>query len=218
MRFTNWFFECKSRLGVIHDWFLLCSLSFRANPHGYTKFCLIDKVRRLTNSRTLVETGTFLGVTTERGSKVFESVVTIELCPDLAARAKERLKKLKNVRVVEGCAVLVLRQVLSDPAVTDALVFLDGHFSGPGTARGDEPEPAVQEFKILNEFKDKINAVIVDDFRTFGRKDFPAKSMLLEAAERFAGEAFEIRVFYDQLILCRVPTTAGRITDSKSDR
>lgn len=41
----------------------------------------------------------------------------------------------------------------------------------------------MEELRVVEKFKDKVNAVIIDDFRTFGvESDFPKKSDLLKRA------------------------------------
>ena len=87
--------------------------------------------------------------------------------------------------------------------VSKALIFLDGHFSGGTTGQGALPEPAIDELKILAESKNKIEAIIIDDFRCFGQEPgFPEKSELLKAAETYFGE-YKISVYFDQLILLK---------------
>lgn len=173
-------------------------------PHSYSKFRQLDAVRKKTGARMMIETGTAYGITAQRCGRVFEKVYTIELDPALAAQATARLAGQPNVQVVLGDAVEKLPAVLATEGVDDALVFLDGHFSGGVTALGDLPEPAILEIDTVAKYQDKIRAVIIDDFRCFGiNPGWPRKSELLGSIERSLGHRFDIAVHIDQVILTR---------------
>jgi glycosyltransferase involved in cell wall biosynthesis len=175
------------------------------NSGTYTKFVLINRLRRQTKARVFIETGTLFGETSRRAAAVFERVVTIELDKTLADRAALSLRDLTNVEVLQGDALEVLPIVLKRAEVRDILVFLDGHFSGEGTAQGELPEPALAELRILANVKDHVNGVIVDDFRSFGvEPGFPTKSQLLQCAETcFPEREFTLSVYWDQLWILR---------------
>ena len=117
------------------------------------------------------------------------------------------LYRLRNVLCLQGDALKLLPSVLERVEVRDALVFLDGHFSGGVTAHGELAEPACEEILALAGYKDKINALIVDDFRCFGRdKGYPSRSRLLETVEDSFGREFDYTVHLDQLLVWRVGT------------
>jgi hypothetical protein len=189
--------------GYILDLYLLASFQFN-NPHSYTKFCQIKSLQKKTNSSVFIETGTYLGVTTKRCVSIFNKLYTIELDDNLAEQAKKYLSNNKNVNVIQGDAIKILPNLLDGEEVNNALVFLDGHFSGGITACGDRPEPAIEELKILAKHKSQINCIIIDDFRSFGNDlGFPKKFELLKAAEEYF-DSYQITVHLDQLIIVRV--------------
>jgi hypothetical protein len=179
----------------------------RLNSGAYTKYVLLNRLRRQTRSRVFIETGTLFGDTARRAAAVFERVITIELDPSLADRAAVALRDLPHVEVLKGDALNLLPAVLQRSDVRNVLVFLDGHYSGEGTACGSLPEPAVAALTILAPSKDRLNCVIVDDFRCFGvEPGFPSKSQLLQCAEsNFPREEFNIEVVWDQLRIVRRP-------------
>ena len=151
------------------------------NPHSYSKYRQIKALAQRSGARVLVETGTYVGNTSMRCSRVFERVFTIELDPDLFRQASRYLASRGNVECLEGDALELLPQVLERADVSNALVFLDGHFSGPGTAHGGLAEPACKEIEVLAKHRDKITAFIVDDFRRFGRDEgWPNKIRITE--------------------------------------
>lgn len=190
--------------GHIVDLYRLARFDVK-NPHSYSKVRQIRALARRTNSRQFIETGTFLGNTAMRCSGRFERVITIELDPDLFRRASKYLSKRANVSCLEGDALKLLPSVLEKSDVGDALIFLDGHFSGGNTAHGEFAEPACEEISVLSSYRDKINAVIVDDFRCFGRdKGWPKRSLLLKTIEDSFGDAFDYAVHLDQVLIWRL--------------
>ena len=188
--------------GHILDIYRLASFKFK-NPHSYTKYRQINSIRKRTSSSVFIETGTYLGVTTNRCSSVFEKVYTIELDEKLAAQATSYLSNKKNVEVIQGDALKILPTLLESESVNNALIFLDGHFSGGVTACGDLPEPAIQELQVIADYKNKVKAIIIDDFRCFGTDlGFPKKSEVIEIMEKHFDD-YEITVHLDQLILVK---------------
>jgi hypothetical protein len=178
-----------------------------SHPHSFSKVRQIRALAQRTNSRIFIEAGTFLGNTAMRCSRSFDSVITMELDPALFKQAKAYLSQRKNVLCLEGDALKILPSVLERNDVRDALVFLDGHFSGGVTAHGELAEPACEEIIVLAKHRDKINAVVVDDFRCFGRdKGWPKRSALLETIEKSFGDAFDYTVHLDQVLIWRVKT------------
>ncbi|HWH08004.1 MAG TPA: rRNA adenine N-6-methyltransferase family protein [Candidatus Thermoplasmatota archaeon] len=174
------------------------------NPTPYTKWLILDRLRRRTGARVMVETGTYEGRTTARAARRFERVYTVELDPTLAQRAKEHLARYPNVTVLQGDAMQRLPEILQRSDVRDALVFLDAHYSGGETAHGDLAEPAVEELVILHRHVDKLRAIVVDDFRCFGvNAGFPSKGEVVRQAEALFGKDFDLSVTNDQLVLTR---------------
>lgn len=197
--------------GYLVDVYRLATCTL-ANPHSYMKFLMIDRVRRATGSRTFVETGTYLGGTAFRCSRVFERVYTIELDAAIAARARLNLASRSNVQLIEGDAIRELRTLLERGNLRNAVIFLDGHFSGGETALGDAPEPAVDAVELLGKHRDRIGGVIVDDFRTFGTEPgTPAKSQLIASIEKHLPHPeFTLAVQNDQVVVTRRVFNAPR--------
>ena len=190
--------------GHVVDLFRLAKFDIR-NPHSLSKFRQIKAMSKRCNATTMIETGTFLGNTAMRCSRVFTHVYTIELDEELYKKSKAYLASRKNVESIQGDALKMLPTVLSRPKVSDALIFLDGHFSSGITAHGDLAEPACEEIEVMADFKDKINGFIVDDFRCFGiDTGFPKKSDLLKAVEDYFPN-FEIAIHFDQLLAWKKP-------------
>lgn len=197
------YLQFRGWAGYIQDLYRIAGINF-SNPHSYTKFLVINKLRKRSGATVLIEAGTFRGVTTARCSSVFDRVYSIELNPKLAAAATRYLGKKNNVKIIQGDALQVIPELMQKEKLSNVLLFLDGHFSGGETACGDKPEPAPEELQSLEPYKENIRAIVIDDLRSFGTESgFPRKSELLRSAEDTFGSGFDITVFLDQLIIMR---------------
>lgn len=192
-------------VGYLIDLFRL-GRGVATNQHSLMKYLAIRSLGRRVGAKYLIETGTFRGVMAARCSRAFATVLTVELDPQLAGQAAKHLAKYANVKVYHGDAVALLPQMLAECGAGKAVVFLDAHFSGGATARGEMPEPAIAELAILARQADRIGGIIIDDFRCFGVEEgFPTKAELLAAAEQhFPPPRFGIKAHCDQLIIERV--------------
>lgn len=173
------------------------------NPHNYTKFRILKSLKQKSGSKIFIEAGTYFGVTADRCAQIFDQVYTIEINPALAQKASDFLKPRKNVNVIQGDALTVLPQLLQKNGIENAFIYLDGH-ACDSTSVYDLPEPAVEELAALSRYQEKINAIVIDDFRNFGVEEkFPSKSALIKTAEDHFGNDFDISVQWDQLVILR---------------
>jgi hypothetical protein len=127
---------------------------------------LVDELRRTFAVRSFVETGTYHAVTTEWAAARFERVVTVELAPELHARAVERLRPHRSrVEARHGDSRTVLREIV--PTLDGpALFWLDAHWSGGETA-GDASDCALlEEIQIIRSSPHE-HYILIDDARLF---------------------------------------------------
>jgi hypothetical protein len=193
--------DFQAFIGHLVDLYKISAFTFSV-PHSYTKFRAIKAAKEKVKAETLIETGTYLGVTTKRCASHFDNVYTIELDRDLAEQATKFLSSNKNVNVIQGDVLQQLPAIL-DRDVQSVLVFLDAHFSGGVTACGDLPEPAIEELILLSKYQDKIAGIIIDDFRLFGTEPgFPSKSEVFQAIEKLF-PSFNLTVALDQILILR---------------
>jgi len=123
--------------------------------------------------RTLVETGTYKGGTIDALSRHFRRIYSIELDDALYARARVRFAALAHVTIVHGDSAHVLPTVLRELA-TPALFWLDGHYSGPGTAKGQRETPILEEIHAILSHPIRTHIILIDDARVFGTwPDYP---------------------------------------------
>ena len=139
-----------------------------------------------------VESGTFYGDTVDAIKSRVEVVVTIEISPALAAGARRRFKNDMRVRVLEGDSGELLPEVLNT-LDRPALFWLDGHYSGGVTGRGDEDTPIRAELAaIFAQSTARGHVVLIDDARHFDGKAYPSLGEVAELA-RLADYSFEVR-------------------------
>jgi hypothetical protein len=127
---------------------------------------LLREYGKLCGKSIFIETGTNQGLTPLALVDAFDQLFTIELDDVLYANAVQMFASYPHVHPLHGDSTYVLPEVLS--RVEDsALVWLDGHYSGPGTAHGEESSPIREELRIL--FEDgRPHVILVDDARIFG--------------------------------------------------
>jgi hypothetical protein len=122
-----------------------------------------------TDYPVFIETGTYMGETTYNMSKLFNEVHTIEINKKLYERTKGNMQnKVNNVKFHLGDSS-ILMSLLCDKIKQPALFFLDGHWSGGITGKGNKDCPLMEELdSIMHKFTN--NAVlIIDDCRLFGQ-------------------------------------------------
>lgn len=76
----------------------------------------------------LIETGTFLGDTTDHFKEKFKKIFSVELSESLAIRAKERFRNNSNIKIMHGNSEHLLPEILK-ALDKPALCWLDGHYS-----------------------------------------------------------------------------------------
>lgn len=141
-------------------------------PHIAKVKTVIDCARRH-RIRTLIETGTFEGEMVRKCRRSFDTVHTIELSDRWARRAKDLFAGDDRVHVHHGDSAVVLPQVLR--AVREPAVFwLDGHYSGEGTARGATDTPLLEELSAIQANGTRGSVILVDDARCLGTPGYPS--------------------------------------------
>ena len=121
-------------------------------------------------SGTWVETGTYLGDTTKFLAKNFPNSKIISIEPQLLIFnfAKFRLRRVKNILLVNGSSEEKFEEALSG-LVGPVNFWLDGHFSGDITFKGETNSPISKELDLIEKYKDNFGklVVLIDDIRGF---------------------------------------------------
>ncbi len=140
-------------------------------PHKIKQNHIIQKAKE-NDLKILVETGTYRGDMVHAQLKHFETIYSIELDTLLWENAVKRFENSKNVHILNGDSGKVLSQVVPN-LHKKSLFWLDGHYSGGITAKGELNCPIFEELR--NIFNSSLNHyVIIDDARLFiGMDDYP---------------------------------------------
>jgi hypothetical protein len=112
--------------------------------------------------RTLVETGTLFGDTIVATRRRFEHVYSIELSPELHEKAKRRLRRFRNVTLLQGDSAEVLPRLLEE-LDEPCLFWLDAHYSGGVSARGPLDSPLRAELQAILARGDDRDVILIDD-------------------------------------------------------
>jgi hypothetical protein len=123
--------------------------------------------------RTLVETGTYMGEMIAGMVRRFDRIYTIELQPVFYEKAVARFARRPHVTLLHGDSGREIAGVV--PALEGpALFWLDAHYSGGATARGDLDSPIVAELRHILGQSSARHVVLVDDARAFdGTQGYP---------------------------------------------
>ncbi|MBU4186251.1 MAG: hypothetical protein KKI12_10695 [Proteobacteria bacterium] len=141
-------------------------------PHLYKQHTIIEYGQRY-NIQVFIETGTYLGDMVYAVSKEFDRIVSIELSKDLYRRALKRFAKHKNIHICHGDSTVVLPEVVRT-LTTPALFWLDAHYSGGFSTRGETDTPVLAELNTIFDLSEFNHVILIDDAHLFdGRYDYP---------------------------------------------
>lgn len=171
-------------------------------PH--IKRALLRELAQRNGIRIFIETGTLRGDTPAALSGCFDELHSIELDPGLYREAAARFADNPKVKIWHGNSGEVLSRVL-EGIDRPALFWLDGHYSGAGTARGVDDTPICKELAhIARHPLSASHLIVVDDARLFdGTNDYPRLEDLQAYVARL-GFA-HVRLENDLIVICGHP-------------
>jgi hypothetical protein len=142
---------------------------------------VIDHIRRF-SPEVFIETGTYKGKMVYAVMPYVDTIHSIELDSVHCHRAQERFAGYPNIHIIHGQSGEVLPEVLND-IEEPCLFWLDAHWSGGSTAKGQADTPIIQEMScIFNHARTDEHVILIDDARCFtGENDYPT----LEELKRF---------------------------------
>ena len=115
-----------------------------------------------------IETGTYLGETTDLLRQHSKRVISIEPEPTLFQNAQAKFAGITNVEIINGLSEEVFPQLL--PTLTGDINFwLDGHTSLHNTFQGPLDTPIVEELNCISANLAHFGkvAILIDDIRLF---------------------------------------------------
>lgn len=142
-------------------------------PPDIVKYDIIEQYARQYATPILVETGTWFGNAIFSLRHAFREIHSIELAPELHARASASVAHLPHIHLHRGDSATTLPKIV--PLLTaPALYWLDGHFCSGPSARGTKNTPIFEELDFLLKQPPGNNVVLIDDARLFtGAGDYP---------------------------------------------
>lgn len=146
-------------------------------PPHFVKQLAIRDYRRRFSCTTLVETGTYLGEMVHAQKKYFKKIISIELSSELFRNAQKKFYGQNRIDLRNGDSGEMLKIIV--PTLTEsALFWLDGHYSGGNTAKGDIGTPILSELETI--FRSSLpHVILIDDARLFnGTDDYPTLETL----------------------------------------
>ena len=138
-------------------------------PHIYQQ-ALLRQYAREYGLNVFVETGTYCGDMVKALIGSMKRIYSIELGDELYKRTKTRFQNNKNVVLIHGDSSQELdkiHQKLEEPA----LFWLDGHFCGELTGKGEKETPIYKELEQILNTPCKEHVIIIDDARLFMSSD-----------------------------------------------
>tara|TARA_R100001015_G_C4630990_1_gene193119 strand:- start:2624 stop:3229 length:606 start_codon:yes stop_codon:yes gene_type:complete len=176
-------------------------------PPHIAKVRTIAKKQAESGYRTLVESGTFMGDMIDAQMKNFDKIYSIELSDELFQKAVEKYRGNEKVHLLNGDSGKVLRDLI--PNLKEPAIFwLDGHYSGGITAKGEKICPVYAELDAILK-SDLAHMILIDDARLFvGEDDYPTieelKSYLNKSDRNHSFEKED-----DTIILKRIDESAA---------
>ncbi len=138
--------------------FLFCS----ADPGFFCQF----------PNRYFVETGSYEGGGIAAALRDgFIEIHSIELSEKYYSYCQAKFAGYSNVHLWHGDSGEILAHVI-EPIQEPITFWLDGHFSGGGTAKGVMNTPLLQELEAIKKHPIKTHTIIIDDIRLLGRDEF----------------------------------------------
>jgi len=170
-------------------------------PSAYAKHRHLLDVFCQRGHSLLVEAGTYKGETVAFFVAHAAQITSVELNDHLYADAVRRFACEPMVSLVHGDALEEVPRIVGDLSAPP-LVFLDGHWSGVGTATGEVTEPAAAMLSSLGKTAPPGTTVVIDDLRLFGSGlfGFPQLDELTAAAREGFPKA-NIRTGLDSVVI-----------------
>jgi len=152
---------------------------------------VIDYIKRF-SPEIFIETGTYKGKMVYAVQPHIHEIYSIELGKNHFQKAQQRFSGYPNIHILHGQSGQVLPKIL-EGIDKPCLFWLDAHWSGGSTAKGDIETPIMQEMQcILGHSKAAEHVILIDDARCFtGESDYPT----LEGLESFIRDVWPDGIF-----------------------
>jgi hypothetical protein len=142
-------------------------------PNAFKQRTVSEYAKRY-GIHVLVETGTLMGDMIYAQRNSFDRLYSIELDDLLYQSAVCRFRSWPHIEVLHGDSGILLPTLLACIACP-CLFWLDAHYSGDGTAKGESDTPISYELLAILRHPIRNHVVFIDDARCFtGQGGYPA--------------------------------------------
>lgn len=141
-------------------------------PPHILKVSAVRKEQSKLNRNILIESGTYYGTMVAAQEPHFNNILSIELDRTLYVKAASKFARKRKIQILHGDSGQIIPQLLSK--INEPVLFwLDGHYSGGETAKGDSNTPILNELKAIVNHPYE-NVILIDDARLFnGLNQYP---------------------------------------------
>jgi hypothetical protein len=159
----------------------------------------ILKLAKIYNCDTFIETGTADGKTIKFLRNYFKKLLSVEIYKQCFDISSNRVGKYKNVKLFFGDSRILLI-LMTEQIEGRALFWLDGHYSGQGTGKGDTNCPVYEELGIIKNLERTDHIILIDDAREFnGQNDYPTLNSIIAKLKEI-NPKYNIRIEFDCII------------------
>jgi hypothetical protein len=149
-------------------------------PPHIVKIMVIKEYATKASFRTFIETGTFMGRMVYGVRHIFDRILSIELEENLCRNVRKYFRRYPHIKIIHGDSGRLLPEILSNIS-EPCLFWLDAHYSGGITAKGDFETPIMQEVAHILSHRTRNHCILIDDARCFvGQNDYPSIQGLKE--------------------------------------
>ena len=152
-------------------------------PHA-VKRKFIKEIVKKNKVQIFVETGTYKGYMIDAVKETVSAVYSIEINEFLARTASERFKKKSCVEIIHGDSSIEIKNIVSK-LKSPALFWLDAHFSGGITGKGEEDSPLKKELEFIKNNALPGSIIAIDDIADCnGQNGYPELNEILSLSDK----------------------------------
>lgn len=143
---------------------------------------------------TFIETGTYTGDMVTDIAPHVKKVYSIELDEKLYEFARERFRDNSHIHLYQGDSGEILPKILSTSDIKEPCLFwLDAHYSGGITAKGDTDTPVLKELSAILE-SPYDHVILIDDARCYVGDDYPTIETIRDIVHKVRPDwSFEVK-------------------------
>jgi len=178
------------RLPEIARWIQAGCTGIAPSP---VKRMVLSAYRKQYGLTQFIETGTHLGDTLAYiAQQKNVHATSIELDEDYHEAAKQRFVSYPNVTILQGDSGKLLPELVRELQIP-ALFWLDGHYSGGDTGKGELDTPVSAELEAILDSPVKGHVILIDDARCFNfTNGYPHLDDLLKSARMTSAYQLEV--------------------------